>query len=142
MDHDNYIIIYDKALKLLSRRLHTSAELRKKLLLRKFDSEIVTKVIGDLTKSGLLQDQIFAENFLDSLIKYKSFGFYMLRAKLLQRGISQGLIEGLLAEKLPIEEELKIAKRALQAGKDKVWLAQSLNRKGFRMAVIKQVLNL
>ncbi|MBI4049810.1 MAG: RecX family transcriptional regulator [Candidatus Doudnabacteria bacterium] len=134
--------IYNKALKLLERRLHTRLELERKLLLRGYEGLLVAEVIERLTELDYLNDQRFAEIFLDNLIKYKTFGFYGLKAKLLQRGIASNEAEQLLKDKLPFEKETEIAQRVLDKKREKnpVKLAQALSRKGFRTQVIKQIL--
>ncbi|OGE81928.1 MAG: hypothetical protein A3H72_03820 [Candidatus Doudnabacteria bacterium RIFCSPLOWO2_02_FULL_48_8] len=135
---------YDKAINLLKIRLHHSEELAKKLSLRGYKQSEVNDVIFRLTKEGLLDNAQFAQAFLDSLIKYKTFGFFGLKAKLLSRGIDSQEAETLLKEYLPLEKEKEIAERFVEKQKetDKVKLAQSLSRKGFRNQVIKRILDL
>lgn len=155
----------EKAMQLLKIRLHGTAELARKLSLRGFNREVIEKVTADLTESGYLNDQQFTENFLDNLIRYKTFGFFGLKAKLMQRGIVGSEAERLLKEKLPLEAEKEIASRLLKKfeGADKInpvrsktslasadaqqhrtsngiKLAQKLSRKGFRGEVISKIL--
>ncbi|MEJ0021928.1 MAG: regulatory protein RecX [Candidatus Doudnabacteria bacterium] len=133
--------IEEKAKSLLKIRPHHSEELAKKLLMRGFDREQVNAVIAKLTDEKLIDNQQFAQNYLDSLIRYKSFGFYGLKAKLMQRGIDGKDAEALLKENLPIETEKEIALKAVEKSqeKDKAKLAQKLSRKGFRSEVIREV---
>jgi regulatory protein len=137
---DEYHRIFDKAVKLLSLRLHTTQELRLKLFRYKFDKAVINEVLERLLETKVLNDEAFAENYLDNLIKYKSFGYYGIKSKLLQRGIESKLAERLLQEKLDIDLELTIAKKLLEKKlADKIKLAQSLARKGFRSEVIAKV---
>jgi regulatory protein len=133
--------IYDKAIKLLKIRPHHSSELTKKLLLRGFSSEDVSDVIRNLTQEGLLDNAQYAQMYLDELLRNKSFGFYMLKVKLMQRGIENSEAESLLKQNLSIEDEKEIAKRVAEKEKDldKRKLAQKLQRKGFRSEVISQI---
>lgn len=134
--------VYDKAVSLLKIRPHYSAELARKLQLRGFKREETTEVINRLVENGLLNDAQFVEVFLANLIRFKTFGFYGLKVKLMQRGLAGNEAEVLLKEKLSIETEKQIAQRLVEReGKlDRVKLAQKLQRKGFRNEIINSFL--
>ncbi len=133
---------YEKALKLLKIRPHHSEELRRKLMMRGFKREEVASAIDKLAEEGLIDNEQFAQVFLDNLVKYKSFGFYGLKAKLMQRGLPGNEAETLLKEKLSLDEELAIARKFLEKSRetDRTKLAQKLSRKGFRSEVIRSSL--
>lgn len=135
--------VLNQALKFLERRLHTVHELRRKLEMKGCDQKLVEEAIRKLIEQDYLNDRRFAEIFLDNLIKYKTFGFYGLKAKLLQRGIDRELIEDLLST-FSIAEEKQVAQRLLDRKKEKdpVRLARTLSSKGFRTQVIKEALAL
>lgn len=134
--------IEEKANSLLKIRPHHSKELEKKLLMRGFASPAVKQTIRQLINEGLVNDEQFAQLYLDSLIRNKSFGFYGLKAKLMQRGINGREAEALLKAKLSLETEKEIALKVIERNKnvEKIKLAQKLSRKGFRSEVIAQVL--
>jgi regulatory protein len=134
---DEYKRTFGHAVKLLNLRMHTTQELRRKLLLRKYNKTYIEQVLARLAELKVLDDARFAEVFLDNLIRYKTYGFYGLKMKLLQRGISSTLAERLLSEQLDLAAETKIAQRLIakkSADPDK--LAGMLRRKGFRSEVI------
>jgi len=132
---------YDKALSLIKIRPHYSQELAKKLALRGFKREQIQEVINRLIESGLLDDAHFTEVFLDSLIRFKLFGFYGLKAKLMQRGIESHDAENFLKDRLSLSLEQEIAERFLnkQSETDKTKLAQKLARRGFRNEIIRKL---
>lgn len=134
--------MYNRALKLLKRRQHSSFELQRKLEARGYSKSSVVAVLVLLREQDYLNDERFAEIFLDNLIKYKTFGFYGLKGKLLQRGIDKGIIDDLLSS-FGFEDEKRIALKILEKKRerDPVKLARSLSAKGFRSQVIKDVLN-
>ena len=136
--------INDKANQLLKIRPHYSAELARKLALRGFEKLDIEKVINRLIEEGQLNDGQYAQMYLDELLRNKTFGFYMLKAKLMQRGIAGNEAETLLKENLSIELEKEIASRVVErAGDlDKIKLAQKLQRKGFRSEVIREVISI
>ena len=134
--------VYDKAVKLLKIRPHHSEELRRKLLLRRFDREDIDQTIEKLTEENLLNNDQFAQIYLDSLLRFKTFGFYGLKSKLMKRGLASNEAEKLLKETLSLELEQEIAQRVVEKDrdKDKIKLAQKLSRKGFRSEVIRSLI--
>ncbi|OGE83688.1 MAG: hypothetical protein A3B10_04510 [Candidatus Doudnabacteria bacterium RIFCSPLOWO2_01_FULL_44_21] len=144
MEMENYQKALEKAHRLLKIRPHTRIELIRKLTLKGYNAQLVEKVTQELLEQNLINDELFAQIYLDNLIRYKTFGFYGLKAKLMQRGIPAGEAETLLKEKLPIEAETEIAMRIVDrnSGLEKNKLAQKLARKGFRSEVIREVLKL
>ncbi len=127
----------------MARRQHSSAELQRKLEARGYAKGSITAVLAMLSEQDYLNDSRFAEIFLDNLVKYKTFGFYGLKAKLLSRGISQEIIDGLLAN-LSVDQEVAIAQKLVgrKREQDPVKLARSLSSKGFRSEAIRQVLRI
>jgi regulatory protein len=81
----------NKGLDLLSRREHSVAELRAKLLMRDFDPNAIDVAIDTLVHDGLLSDDRFAAAFVASRIR-KGQGPIRIRGELKQRGVADGLI--------------------------------------------------
>jgi SOS response regulatory protein OraA/RecX len=80
---------------------------------------------------------------LDNLKKYKTFGYYGIKKKLMEKRLPSAIIESVLNKALSEEEEKKIAKRFVKKFelenmeyKEKQKLAQKMKSKGFRMGVI------
>lgn len=142
-ENQEYVKAYKKAVKLLEIRLHTKFELRKKLKLRGINLDIIDQVIEKLIEQGYINDKQFAEVYLDNLIRFKTHGYFMLLKKLLERGIEKSLVEALLAEYFPLEQEQKIAQRlvAKKNQLDKAKLAKRLASRGFRSEVIRAVIS-
>lgn len=137
--------VYDKAIRLLNIRLHTSGELFKKLKSRGFKPVDIYPVIRQLEEQKFLDDERFAEIFVDNLKRYKDFGYYGIKAKLLARQIPSDIIEKALAEFLSVEDEVFVARRLIgklrrQGRKDWGKLMRSLQSRGFRSEVIREVL--
>lgn len=137
--------VYDKAVKLLSVRLHTTGELYRKLKTRGFKDSDIRPVLQRLEELKFLDDQRFAEIFVDNLKRYKDFGYYGIKVKLLARQIPSDLVESALAEFFSVEDELVAARRLIsklkrQGRSDWQKLASSLQNRGFRSEVIRKVL--
>jgi len=92
------------ALRILSRRDHSEAELRRKLSLKGFSPETVDGAVERLRQAGCLDDGRFALAFAESAIRNgRGYGF-RLRLELSRRGVDQDVIADAL-EKLGAEYE-------------------------------------
>jgi regulatory protein len=149
---------YNYAVYLLGIRLRTEGELRERMKQKGYPLAIVDEVINYLKDQRFLDDQRFAEIFLDNLKKYKNFGFYGIKKKMMEKRLPSSIIENVLSQGLPIEEETKIARRFLRKQKftpsnaaerqsakdesfdraDKNKIARSLANRGFRTEIIKR----
>lgn len=137
--------VYEKAVKLLSIRLHTTGELHQKLRQRGFKNSEILPVLKKLEELKFLDDERFAEIFVDNLKRYKDWGYYGIKAKLLGRKIPSNIAESALQEFFTLEEEEMVARRFIGKLKRQgrgTWekLARSLQGKGFRTEIIRQVL--
>jgi len=156
---------YDYAVYLLGLHLRTDGELRERMRQKGYKPEVIDEVIGQLVVQKFINDQQYAEIYLDNLKKYKHFGFYGIKKKLMEKRLPSEIIAGVLDDGLSIEEELKIAERFLQknsviarsaatkqsigrsprsagaslAMTEKQKLAQKLANRGFRSEVITKL---
>ncbi len=121
---------YEYAVFLLSLRLRTTGEIREKMLRRGFTVEVIEKVIANLLGHKYLDDQKYAEIFLENLKKYKSFGFYGIKKKMMTKKLPQSIINQVLEEGLPVEEEMKIGKKFIEKNKIANGARQSLTQRG------------
>ncbi len=131
---------YDKAITLLGIRMHTSFELERKLRQKGFEEAEVSAAIERLKTERYLNDDDTALSYLNSLINHKTFGYYGIKAKMQQKGISSSLIERLLEENFSLAIEEELAKKYLSKNKksgDKA--AMGLKQKGFRNEVIAKL---
>lgn len=79
------------ALNLLARREHSTAELRRKLTDKTFDSSDIETLLARLTQENLLSDERFTESFIQSRSN-KGFGPLHIQGQLRERGIAATLI--------------------------------------------------
>lgn len=138
-----YIDVYNQAIKYLGLRAHTEFELRNKLIKKKFPRDFIDQALGELKLHKYLDDESFALMFAQNLIRYKTFGYYGIKMKLKQRGISDSMSEQILSDELTLDEETKIAQKILSKKNydDRQKAAAALQRKGFRSQVIAEVVN-
>lgn len=77
----------DQALRLLARREHSILELRRKLLGRGYDGEMVDPLLEKLVAEGLLSEERFAESYVRSRVG-QGMGPYRIERELQERGVS------------------------------------------------------
>lgn len=137
--------VYEKAIKLLSIRLHTTGELHAKLKQRGFADGEIREVLRKLEDLKFLDDKQFAEIFVDNLKRYKDFGYFGMKAKLLARKIPTEIAENALTKFFTLEDEFEVAKKLVaklrrQGRTEFDKLARSLAGKGFRTEIVREVL--
>ncbi len=156
---------YDYAVFLLSLQLRTIGEVIEKMKNRGYPQNIIDEVIARLKVEKALDDERYAEVFLDNLKQYKNLGYFGIKKKFMMKKLSNDLIERVLADGLSLADELKIAKRFLKKegvivkpsandsnaedntystyneaqSTQKQKLAQKLRARGFRMDVIAKL---
>ena len=152
---------YEYAVYLLSLSLRTGGELEKKLQEKGYIEATIHTVLKEFKEARYVDDARYAEVYLENLKKYKTFGYYGIKKKLMEKRLPQNIIERVLAQGLGEDEEMKIAKRFLkkyeavsfhktkktlpgseedakQEAKQK--LAQKLRARGFNSSVISKIL--
>ncbi len=92
---------YQKALRLLSYRPRSEAEVRDNLIKHAIEDHVIEQVIARLRQSGMLNDQAFAEAWITNRSEFSPRGRRALRAELRQKRVDDGIINELLA---PIDE--------------------------------------
>jgi len=111
---DNQSKAYEYAVFLLSLQLRTVGEVREKMGKRGYNADIIEQTIKQLISQKYLDDERYAIVFLDNLKQYKNLGYYGIKKKFMMKKLPNDLIEKVLEEGLPKEEELKIARRMLK----------------------------
>ncbi len=142
---------YNYVLFLLNLRFRTEGELRQKMQERGYTAEVIDHTIEALIKERLVDDDRYAVNYIESIKNYKYYGFYMAKKKMMERRLTQVMIEQKLDEFFTIEDETKIAKKFLKSvmgetpkkeftQEDKQKLARKLQTRGFRIDVVSKLI--
>ena len=135
------------ALWYLSRYPKTEQEMRILLYKKWYDSEDVSKTMISLKKNDFVNDEKYAESYFYSEVVKKGKPVYLIKQKLLQRGIDKAVLDSYIDENKAeisegiargIEKELATYKKKGVDGFDSI---QKLMRKGYRLQDIKEVLN-
>ena len=85
------------AMRLLTRREHSSQELKQKLVYKGYAPALIDKLIQDLRQEGLLSDERFAESYIRSRVS-RGYGPARIRQELRQRGTNEEIIDATLKD--------------------------------------------
>ena len=138
------------ALRLLSFRPRSVAELRQRLKLKKYPESIIAPVIELLQKQHLLDDEKFAKLFANSRVNSRPAGKRQIELDLKKKGLPGDLIRRTM-ESLTDYDEKKTARDLVRRKKQKMSgvsdekkkarLFGFLQRRGFSSGVIFSVLS-
>lgn len=136
------------AFRLLARRDYSEREMRQKLGQKKIENTVLEKIIGRLLELNYLDDNKFTKQYLESKLAVSPQGRYLIRSKLVQKGIPENIFskwweegkfdEQALAEKL-LRQKRRLFSR-LPEEKRKQKIMGLLASRGFAPNVIYDLL--
>ncbi len=148
---DEYQYAKKSALDFLSYRIRSVKEITDKLKGKKISAGTIEKTIKHLEKLGLINDEEFAKQLVQSKTGRKPSGKAVIRQKLFQKGISKNVAEKVIDELYSPEKEkeliLEVYGKYVKKlkGKDKFSrrkkMFEHLMRKGFDVDLINELLN-
>ncbi len=140
---------YFAAGRLLNYRLRTRSELDQRLRKKGYPQEIVERVIGKLTRVGLIDDSRFAEAFVATKIASKPVGRRELERGLREKGVGKEAAEKAVSAVRDDDTQLKLALAAAETklrtlrrfdpAKRRDKLTAFLARRGFDWDIIRRV---
>ena len=141
--------VYNSALRLLGYRMRSCAEMKQRLLEKKYPLNIIEETIDRLLSIKYLNDAKFVEAFAHDKVKIKKIGPLELRRELIPHKIESELLERTIKkiyEKYLVFDLIKqlLDKKKIQFGtkleqKTKKRILDLLNRKGFSWNEISAV---
>lgn len=141
--------IYNSALRLLGYRMRSCAEMKQRLMEKKYPINIISDVIDKLLNIKYLNDAEFAEAFAHDKVKSKKIGPITLRMEFIPHRIESEILENVIKkvyEQYPISDLIKqlLDKKKIQSGiklelKTKKRIQDLLKRKGFSWNEISAV---
>tara|TARA_B100001964_G_scaffold244944_1_gene329013 strand:+ start:2478 stop:2948 length:471 start_codon:yes stop_codon:yes gene_type:complete len=146
LDADLLMQVREGAMRLLARREHSCAELRRKLAHRKFEPELVDEVLAEFVEQDLLSDTRYAH----AMVAHRAKGGYgpgYVRGELREHGVTPELIQRALDEAEVSWYEVAMLRyrshfpdQTVRDFKDWARRAAYLQRRGFSKGTIRQVL--
>ena len=95
MTDERFILIYNKALDLLSIREHSKKEIKDKLFKRFDEIDLINQVIEKLASNNLINNYRFAEFYVKSR-KRKGFGPKKIAYELFTKGINESISQEII----------------------------------------------
>lgn len=142
---------FDKALEYLGQRLHSRAELHKKLMRREYGEDVVLAVMEDLERLGYVDDERFAKTRALSAAQHKHHGRRRAMAELLRSGVASQVAERALEDVYSQADSLASARQLAEKQAPRLRrldpmvarrrLAGMLQRRGFDYDTIKPVID-
>ena len=102
--------VYYQALKSLKSRFKSVYEMKLWLLKKEYPEDLINQAIQKLKKQGYLNDELYAKSYLNEQLVTTSNGPYKIRRGLLEKKISEDIIEEVLENYGEEEQRSKIRK--------------------------------
>jgi len=139
------------ATKLLSVRKRSVFEITKRLRQKKIAENIIDEIVKELFEYKYLNDEEFAEAYINDRINFNPRGNFLIRKELREKGIAENIISEKIKELLPAKKELELAKKAAEKKleylnkdleKNKVYqkIGAYLQSKGYSSYIIREAL--
>ena len=137
---------YEYAIWVIGKYPKTEKELRIKMYQQWYDSETVTRTLEKLKQDNFVNDELFAESYINSEVIRKGRPLLVITQKLEMRGIDKSIISKVVHDAWDeidnwvlqwIEKEIKQYKKKWVDGFD---IIQKLMRKWYRLWDIKRVI--
>ena len=143
-DRDSFEKAHDRALRFLSYRPRSEAEVRRYLQGKAVSPAVEEEVIERLTRAKLLDDLGFAHYWVENRESFKPRGLRMLRYELRQKGLSDETIAQALTD---LNEEESAYRVALRRGRrlahlDQVSFRRKLGAHLLRRGFLYETVNL
>jgi len=133
--------VYNSAVRLLGYRMRSCAELKGRLIEKKYPIKFIDETIDKLLKMGYLNDAEFAKAFAHDKVNNRKIGPIVLRREFIPHKIETEIVDSAIDEvydKYPISELIKILlnKKKIKPGdsldqKFKKRIIDLLMRRGF-----------
>jgi regulatory protein len=142
---DEREVAYVQAIRFLDYRPRSRAEVRKNLEKHAIPPEVITDVFKRLERSGLVNDERFAQDWVTNRSEFRPRSRRALAYELRQRGLADNAIkkalEGINEETLAYQAAIKQARRYenLPVRDFSNKLGSYLARRGFSYEIIKDV---
>jgi regulatory protein len=105
---------YNYAIFLLGLSMRTTGEIEFKMKNRGYSTRVIKEVVEKLVTEKYLNDEEYAEVYINNFKSYQTYGLYMIKKKMIERRLPRELIEAKLEELLSQGDELEIAKRYVE----------------------------
>ena len=111
---DSEPALYEAAIKILMRRAHSVSEMKKALIRRTADEDLIKKVIARLKQNGYIDDARYAKQFARQRTELRKQGKFRVARELRARGVPDQHIEAALEEAAKDTDEAAIIRQRIE----------------------------
>ncbi len=127
--HPQYAEAKAAAVRLLGSRARTRADLERRLQRKGLAPEAIEEALGDLARAGYVDDEQYARDRIDALLRKARRGPQALTHALIGDGLPSELAERIVAERLDGEDT---GQWALDAARERVERLRGIDREAAR----------
>lgn len=98
-DAEDLVAIREACFRYLSRRDHSSFELRQKVEKKGYSKNDIEQVVQNLADKGYLNDESFAAKFVEEKTELNQWGPKKIKSHLYRKGIDRKIIDKVLSQK-------------------------------------------
>lgn len=145
---DTLEVAYQRALKFIGYRMRSVAEVKDKLKEYGFAEEEMAEVIDRLRRNGLINDERFAEAWVENRVEFRPRSRRALSFELRQKGVPEEVIDETLENTISDEELAYLAAiKQARKYKDLEWpdfrrkMGAYLARRGFAYNIISPAMD-
>jgi regulatory protein len=110
---DSEPALYDAAVKILSRRAHSVSDMKKALIRRTADEDLIQKVLARLKQNGLIDDARYAKQFARQRTEIRHQGKFRVARELRARGVPDRHIESAVEEAAANSDEAAMVRQRI-----------------------------
>lgn len=110
---DSEPALYEAAVKILMRRAHSVSEMKKALIRKTANEDLIQKVIARLKQSGLIDDARYAKQFARQRTEIRHQGKYRVARELRARGVPDQHIEAAVEEAAANSDEAAMVRQRI-----------------------------
>ncbi len=140
------------AMKLIGIRRRSVFEIKQRLTEKGFNEEVIEKTMAELSRFKYLDDELFAESYINDRLNFRPAGKFVIAHELAQKGIDKKIIDNKLNEALDDNKQIELAQKLLQKkirtmpqrdlkeNKNRLKLINYLKSRGFSGMIISQAI--
>jgi regulatory protein len=106
--------LYDAAIKILMRRAHSVSEMKKALIRRTANEDLIQKVLARLKQNGYIDDARYAKQFARQRTEGRKQGKFRVARDLRARGVPDRHIEAALEEAAQNTDEAAVVRERIK----------------------------
>lgn len=149
LESNKYYEMYNLVLNYISFKMRSSSEIKEYLLKKDVSNEIINKILNDLYKNNILNDELYIASFINDSINLKDIGPLKIKNELIKKGFDENVIDEYLnkfddniwEDKIKNLMKKYLSNKRLSTNMIKLKILNDLNIKGYYKEMIYPLLD-